>query len=290
MASNFYEILGLPTYASIGEVRSSFKKLAVRYHPDKNPGDRVAEERFKEISNAYNVLGDVESKQDYDLKLSGLRSFSKKQEQYDKEEKRRRMRAELLRRRKEAAEKKIIDDWEKMEKGGAYHYRLVFNYALIVTGVLFLFKNWFYTIDSFAPGYLIFGVVFILIGNVRLQNINYTRWLYLELRFQKTMNISRRIVRNLLTGITLSLVVGIVAAHGMALYHFTYYSAVTEGKILVRSVRDPSFAYRYEVDGKEYIKALPENYFRKHIGEDSILYVRVRYSQANPVFAKIIEE
>ncbi|MDX5320214.1 MAG: DnaJ domain-containing protein, partial [Bacteroidota bacterium] len=58
MQRNFYSILGLPDYASLEEVRQAFKKLALRYHPDKNPGDDQAEERFKEISNAYHVLGE----------------------------------------------------------------------------------------------------------------------------------------------------------------------------------------------------------------------------------------
>lgn len=63
---DYYEILGLKKGASPDEIKKAFRKLAVKYHPDKNPGDKKAEDRFKEINEAYAVLSDPEKKSQYD--------------------------------------------------------------------------------------------------------------------------------------------------------------------------------------------------------------------------------
>ncbi|MBG93623.1 MAG: molecular chaperone DnaJ [Chloroflexi bacterium] len=64
--SNFYETLNLKRDATQQEIKSAFRRLARRYHPDVNPGDKKAEERFKEISQAHEVLGDPNNRSAYD--------------------------------------------------------------------------------------------------------------------------------------------------------------------------------------------------------------------------------
>lgn len=66
MASDYYAVLGLEKTASADQIKKAYRKLALKYHPDKNPGDKKAEDRFKEISEAYAVLSDPEKKQQYD--------------------------------------------------------------------------------------------------------------------------------------------------------------------------------------------------------------------------------
>jgi DnaJ-class molecular chaperone len=63
---NLYEVLGVARDASAEAIQKAYRKLARQYHPDLNPGDEAAEERFKEISAAYDVLGDVEARRNYD--------------------------------------------------------------------------------------------------------------------------------------------------------------------------------------------------------------------------------
>jgi curved DNA-binding protein CbpA len=69
MADNYYQVLGLARNATEQEIKKTFRKLAVKYHPDRNPGDKAAEEKFKEISEAYEVLSDAERRQDYDQEM-----------------------------------------------------------------------------------------------------------------------------------------------------------------------------------------------------------------------------
>lgn len=63
---DFYEVLGLQKGATEDEIKKAFRKLAVKYHPDKNQGDKVSEEKFKEINEAYQVLTDPQKKAQYD--------------------------------------------------------------------------------------------------------------------------------------------------------------------------------------------------------------------------------
>jgi molecular chaperone DnaJ len=66
MAKDFYELLGVHRNATEPELKKAYRKLAHQYHPDKNPGDKVSEEKFKEISQAYEVLSDAEKRAYYD--------------------------------------------------------------------------------------------------------------------------------------------------------------------------------------------------------------------------------
>jgi curved DNA-binding protein len=63
---DYYEILGVPRTAKEEEIKKSYRKLARKYHPDLNPNNKPSEERFKEISEAYEVLGDPEKRKKYD--------------------------------------------------------------------------------------------------------------------------------------------------------------------------------------------------------------------------------
>ena len=63
---NFYDILGINKTASNEEITKAFRKLAMKYHPDRNPDNKEAEEKFKEIQKAYGVLSDEKKRQQYD--------------------------------------------------------------------------------------------------------------------------------------------------------------------------------------------------------------------------------
>ena len=63
---DYYKVLGVERSASQDEIKKAYRKLAVKYHPDKNPDDKVAEEKFKEISEAYQVLGNADTRKKYD--------------------------------------------------------------------------------------------------------------------------------------------------------------------------------------------------------------------------------
>ena len=67
MAKNYYDILGVQKGATADEIKSAYRKLALKYHPDRNPGNKAAEDKFKEIAEAYSVLGDEKKRKEYDM-------------------------------------------------------------------------------------------------------------------------------------------------------------------------------------------------------------------------------
>ena len=66
MKRDYYEILGVDRSATGPELKKAFKRLAIKYHPDKNPGNKEAEDKFKEAAEAYEVLSDASKRTTYD--------------------------------------------------------------------------------------------------------------------------------------------------------------------------------------------------------------------------------
>lgn len=64
---DYYEVLGVQKNATTDEIKKAYRNLAFKYHPDRNPDDKAAEEKFKQISAAYDVLGDETKRRNYDL-------------------------------------------------------------------------------------------------------------------------------------------------------------------------------------------------------------------------------
>lgn len=77
---DYYEVLGVAKTATADEIKKAYRKKAIQYHPDKNPGDKEAEEKFKEAAEAYEVLSDPQKRQQYDrfghAGMSGAGGFS----------------------------------------------------------------------------------------------------------------------------------------------------------------------------------------------------------------------
>ena len=63
---DYYEVLGVSRDASAAELKSAYRKLALKHHPDKNPGDPEAEQKFKELNEAYGILKDEQTRAAYD--------------------------------------------------------------------------------------------------------------------------------------------------------------------------------------------------------------------------------
>jgi DnaJ-class molecular chaperone len=80
-STDYYKTLGVDKHASAEEIKKAFRKLAVKYHPDRNPNDKAAEDKFKEINEAYAVLSDPKKKEEYDT--YGFSGFHKQYSQED---------------------------------------------------------------------------------------------------------------------------------------------------------------------------------------------------------------
>ena len=66
MKRDYYEILSVPKSASQDEIKKAYRKVAMQFHPDRNPGDKPSEEKFKEAAEAYEILSDTDKRSQYD--------------------------------------------------------------------------------------------------------------------------------------------------------------------------------------------------------------------------------
>ena len=80
---NYYDALNVKKGADAATIKSAYRKLALKYHPDKNPGDEKAEERFKELSEAYAVLGDETKRAQYDAGYNATGNYTRRQHNQD---------------------------------------------------------------------------------------------------------------------------------------------------------------------------------------------------------------
>src|SRR5512136_580213 len=80
---DYYEVLGVGKDASADDIKRAYRRMAMKYHPDKNPGNKEAEAKFKECAEAYEVLSDAEKRKQYDqfghegLRGTGMHDFSR---------------------------------------------------------------------------------------------------------------------------------------------------------------------------------------------------------------------
>ena len=71
---NYYEVLGVSENADVLEIRKKYRKLAMKYHPDRNSGDENATKKFREVTEAYEILGDEKKREEYDCRRKNIQS------------------------------------------------------------------------------------------------------------------------------------------------------------------------------------------------------------------------
>lgn len=289
-SANFYEVLGLPRYASIDEVRATFRRLAVQYHPDKNPGDRQAEEHFKQIANAYSVLGDEEAKREYDLRLSGMYIYQREHKTAAETQAERRKQAqeklaERKRRQQEREAREIREVYEKAKRIMPYRWRYLISALLAVSALLLIVDNWFlYDVydereTSFAKMFA--GYVISLATVLFFLNSLFKKWNAENLVKPFRFDIRSRIVTYFIAWLGFIFIFSFTAPAAFKEYQLETFGKSTEG--FVTADNGPGLVLVYYTDKGNIIKTL--DIAKPHYGFQ--IPVRVTYSEKRPYISRM---
>lgn len=276
---DFYERLGLKRYSSIEDVRASFRNLAKYHHPDKAGGDPGEDDYFKQLSEAYNTLGDEERKRQYDVYISGYYQWARKAASAKPEPVRKvRTREDLNR--------ELEDDYKAFVRRMPLKWRYLLGTAVAISGMQILFRQLLYQRSSFMALWLLIGMFMVVLG-----------WLYVINAFFKQVNISQiRSERNLRperrTGfLFLGLILGSFAlvyggVEGNKIWQLSQYPGYSNAKIVILEGREgfpvPGLQY---TDGQQwYYKAISSEEAVRLVDEPNII---IRFSTLNPQISRI---
>ncbi|WP_316786419.1 J domain-containing protein [Pedobacter frigiditerrae] len=114
--STFYDILGIPSNASKEQIKTAYRKLSIKFHPDKNDGDAYFSQMFQQINEAYTILFDEEERRKYDLNLSEQSELKKHSERLKKLEEELAYKNQLLKEKRNSFVNNPISNIEKTSK------------------------------------------------------------------------------------------------------------------------------------------------------------------------------
>lgn len=280
---NYYQLMELEHYADISLVKRRYRELALLYHPDKNPNNKVAEEYFKVLTQGYNILSEPDKKTEYDDLLKNY--YSRKTQQTttrvpkDKNVELR----EKLKRHAENQRQRIIDEYVRDENVLSHQKRYVLSILVFCTGILICYNNWFLNFLNFKIMYIVVGSFLFGLGAYMIANIVYKKRI-----FKKAMSIQDIgreggpvrlfIVLFLVTPVFFLLLMQVTKAiHLNFFYEVTIVDRVMEYNEMV--------TYNYFVNGEEISRqteAIPGYDYSSKVG------LRVKYSLINPNISELV--
>jgi cation transport ATPase len=286
-SGNLYDILGLKRYASIDEVRTKFRKLAVKYHPDKNPDNPEVEELFKQMVAAYNVLSDEDKKRNYDLKLSGFYTYHKVETEEEKKAKRRERVKQIRKRMKEKEEREIKQAYDEANQQIPYKWRYVIAIVTTILSLSIILSNWYiYDVMGvmetaffkmfFAYALSLYVVVFFL-------KSLFLKWNAENIKKPFSFNIRNRISIFFLLYIFLMINFSANAPEYYKQFHLSSFGETTVGVYQNSSKKNTGYLI-YDVDGERIIKYVYTEGQNIWLGEIEVI---IRYSSVNPYIAEI---
>jgi hypothetical protein len=280
-----YKALGLTSAASDEDIRKSFKKLAVQYHPDKNPGDEEAEELFKRISTAYRVLSDPERRKKYDNRLNWLFEYVTPDPEDDPEYRRKygSSKRKNLKTREELDQEEILA-YEEEVRQKPEHIRIALSLAVSLWGLQLIFSNWYLNEADLKIMLVVLGFALFVCGLLFFINILYRRLAIRNMKNPLSYNFQNRCL-----GLFMLLLVGgisgsILLSNLNRNYQLRYYGVTTVGYVDGPSYRG-EVKCKFLAQGKLVKKTFDLEESHLFRSGDPVL---VKYSVGNPNFAMII--
>lgn len=284
---NYYQLLELEPFSTIDIVRKRYRQLAMKYHPDRNPGNNSVEEFFKIITQGYNILSDPELKTEYDMALRSFlsgqgasegRKYKPSQNFINKTEE---IRQRILQ-HKEGKRRSVIADFERRENLLSHHKREWIGYLLFLLGVLIAYNHWFINYLDFNVNYIVAGSFFFITGAYFIADNRYRLKVY-KMAISNQLDLTKVVapIRTFALLFVLTPLVFIV---------FTYLSKIVQlhcfynyTRIETLTPHPEGYNYKYKVNGVEILRVTSQ--------EPNVRIkdrLRVKYSIINPVISEVV--
>lgn len=270
-------------YADAATVKRRYRELALLYHPDKNPSNKVAEEYFKVLTQGYNILSEPDKKAEYDALLKQY--YTKKanspdagravNKQADVREK--------LRKHAELKRKQIVVEYENAESVLSHKKRYHLSLSVFIIGILVCYNNWFLNFLNFKIMYILLGSFLFGLGAYMIANIRYKNRIYQVAMAGQDIN---KVIGPVRLFVVLFLITPVLFLMLMQLtkaVHLNYFYDVT---VVDRVVHyNDLVTYNYVVNGEEISRqtdAIPYYDYseKKHL--------RVKFSRINPNISELV--
>lgn len=280
---NFYQLMEIEQYADAATVKRRYRELALLYHPDKNPSNKVAEEYFKVLTQGYNILSEPDKKAEYDALLKQY--YTKKanspdagravNKQADVREK--------LRKHAELKRKQIVVEYENAESVLSHKKRYHLSLSVFIIGILVCYNNWFLNFLNFKIMYILLGSFLFGLGAYMIANIRYKNRIYQVAMAGQDIN---KVIGPVRLFVVLFLITPVLFLMLMQLtkaVHLNYFYDVT---VVDRVVHyNDLVTYNYVVNGEEISRqtdAIPYYDYseKKHL--------RVKFSRINPNISELV--
>jgi hypothetical protein len=284
---NYYKILGVPINASQDQIKNAYRVLAFKYHPDKNPGNPQAEDIFKVIAQAYDILGDDRKKEAYDLKfVLLLTAIQQKLKAQPKTDRKKYGISNRIFKSKEQEVAEQIAIYEYRIRQFSFAQRAGFHGCIALLGWLLVFKNWFIDIAGFEFGYIFLGMVVFMVSCGNLFAAIFHELNYQYNRNMITYDFEKRTIWFLVATVVLGICLVIPLSEYRFNYHMKHYPVYTIGEI--EDLHEHSIDYQFNSHEGVIHKRQSINSDAQFESVIASTQIQVVYSSQNPRIARAV--
>lgn len=280
---NYYQLMEIEQYADAAVVKRRYRELALLYHPDKNPNNKVAEEYFKVLTQGYNILSEPDKKEEYDYLLKQYYDKRTANEEPSRPVSKQADLREKLRKHAELQRRRIIVEYENTEQNLSHTKRYRLSVLVFITGILICYNNWFLNYLNFKIMYIVVGSFLFGLGAYMVANIRYKNRIYQAAMAGQDINKVIGPVRLFVVLFLITPVFFLMLMQLTKVVHLNYFYEVT----VVDRVGhfNDMVTYNYVVDGEEISRQTDAIPYYDYSDKS---HLRVKYSRINPNISELV--
>jgi len=287
--TDLYESLGITKNAKSNEIKSAYRSLALKYHPDKNPGNTEAEERFKKIAYAYDILEDPIKKRDYDrysefgfVKIELPSAKTKEQELAERKQRAK----NILRLKKEKWQREILLSYGNSLTILKPIHRYILYALGIFTSFKLIFDNTYLNEDDVNVLLSTLGFTIMLFSHLFLYNFLFKKWLAISIIKGNRQQTEAKIGPHFIFTISILICLFLFSSFQYKSFILERYGVETEATIL--GTGSGRIVFGFTTEKGEYVKKIYNLEIYNQFHPAVLDKLLIKYASVNPRVCKVI--